>query len=85
MLDKNMTWKPHQKYATGKVAARLKQLKLIIGCRNIRILENKRVMYLLMVRLITMYESPEWESCAQSALNKYQINQNKALRIFAGA
>lgn len=82
MLDKNMTWKPHQKYVTGKVAARLKQLKPIIGCRNIRILENKRVIYLLMVRLITMYESPEWESCA---LNKYQINQNKVLRIFAGA
>ncbi|GFV53110.1 RNA-directed DNA polymerase from mobile element jockey, partial [Trichonephila clavipes] len=85
VLDKRFTFKTHLDKITCKFKNRLRVLHKLLYNKSRLSINNKRSIYLQYLLPTITYASPIWGSAATCHINKFQILQNRALRLILNA
>lgn len=84
-LDERLTYSAHVRIKRKELDLRLQNLSWLLGRQSHLSLENKRLLYLALLRPIWTYALPIWGCASNSLRNIIQRHQNKTLRLIAGA
>lgn len=80
-LDKKLTFKYHVQSSCQKALKASRALWPFLNRRSKLCLENKNLLYKGVIRPLLSYASPIWYRAAKSHIKKFQIIQNKCLKI----
>lgn len=83
-LVSRLTWKPHIRKKTQEVKLRLRSLYWLLRANGL-LLDNKRLLYITVLRPIWSYGAPVWGCTADSNLLIVQRLQNFILRKLTSA
>jgi len=84
-LDEKLIWRTHIEKKREEVKLRFRSLYWLLHSRNKLSLENKRLLYLSVIRPIRTYTAPVWGSAANANVEILQRTQNLNLRKMTGA
>ena len=84
-LDSKLTWKIHIQKKRDQLKLRLRQMFWMLRSRSHISIENKRLLYISILRPIWEYATPLWGSAADSNIEIIQRFQNNVLRKITGA
>ena len=83
-LDKRLTYKNH--FVTNNLACEkiIKMLYSLLNSKSKLTPENKKLIYLMVIRSKLLYGSPIWANCAKIYKKKLQVIQNRCLKLIYG-
>lgn len=81
VLDKKLTMKQHIEYVTSRAEKAIKILYPLLNRRSKLSVENKLLLFKLVLRPTYTYACPVFEEMAQTHYKKLQILQNKILKM----
>ncbi len=84
-LDKKLTWKAHLTTKRNELNLRFRAMFWLFNVRNKLTLENKRLLYIAVLRPVWTYAIQLWGCTADSHYLIIQRFQNKVLRKMVGA
>lgn len=84
-LDKRLTWKKHLSSKRSQLNIKTKKLNWLIGRKSQLSLENKLLIYKIILKPIWTYGIQLWGCAKNSNINIIQRFQNKALRKITNA
>ncbi len=84
-LDQKLKWSVHVSKKCAELRLRLREILWMIRASNKISLDNKRVLYLALLRPIWVYGIPLWGTAADLHIDKIQQFQNSVLRRMTGA
>lgn len=84
-LDSRLTWRKHITAKREEIKIRFRNQFWLLRARNKLSLENKRLVYITVIRPVWTYAAPIWDCSAISNLQILQRVQNNILRKISGA
>lgn len=84
IFDKKLSFKEHTKYRNNQASAAINRLHCLLNNSSYLNKQNKRLLYLLMIRPILTYAGPAWTNTCKYNYQKLQRTQNKCLRLITG-
>lgn len=81
VLDKKLTFGAHVENTRIKATKALNSLYPILGRKSKLSTANKSTIFKMYIRPILTYACPLWQGAARMHLNKFQVIQNKALKL----
>jgi hypothetical protein len=84
-LDEKLTWSHHIKAKCQALKTKMREYHWLLGRKSVLSLENKRLLYLSVIRPIWLYGAPLWSAASTSNLKKIQVRQNVILRTITDA
>lgn len=84
-LDTRLNWKSHIENKIRQIKIKLLQLKPLINRNSIISLDNSMTLYKSIIRPTLLYACPIWTNASDTNINKFQIIQNKFLRVITHA
>ena len=81
MLNSKLTFESHVKSVAQKAISKLIILYPLLNRRSNVIMQNKLLIYKVVIRLTLTYVCPVWSMICRSQYDKLQILQNKFLRL----
>lgn len=83
-LDRKLTFKPHVMNARVKALNAFKAVYTLLHHRSAMNVNNKMLIYKLVIQPILLYAAPVWLNAAQHVINSIQVVQNKVLKTIFG-
>ena len=80
ILDSRLTWKPHLEYITDKYRLNTIKLNKLIGRQSPLNLQNKLLVYKVIMRPVITYAAPVWGGACRTTLEKFERLQSSTLR-----
>lgn len=84
MLDKRLTFKSHIYYAVEKCQKIFHMLYSLLNKNSKLNIENKKLLYTMIIRSILTYGAPVWGNCSEVHRQKLKVIQNKCLKTMYG-
>ena len=80
ILDSRLTWKPHLQYISDKYRLNTIKLNKLIGRHSPLNLQNKLLLYKVIMRPVITYAAPVWGGACRTTLEKFERLQSSTLR-----
>ena len=84
-LDSKMTWEVHIKKKRKEIDIKIKKMYWFLGKKSTLSLQNKLLLYKVIIKPIWTYGIELWGCSSKSNVNIIQRFQSKTLRMIAGA